>query len=57
MKIAYQDRPPNNIVIPTAAYPDFLPRALDNAACAALRKESRINFVNAINLNRKSGVA
>jgi hypothetical protein len=31
--------------------------ALDKAACAALRKESRMKFVNAINLNRKSGVA
>ena len=30
---------------------------LDKAACAALRKESRMNFVNTINLNRKSGVA
>ena len=31
--------------------------APDRAACAALRKESRIKFVNAINLDRKSGVA
>ena len=31
--------------------------ALDNAACAALSKESRIKFVNAIKLDRKSGVA
>jgi hypothetical protein len=29
--------------------------ALDKAVCAALRKESRMEFVNAINLNRKSG--
>jgi hypothetical protein len=31
--------------------------ALDTAACAAFRKESRMKFANATNLNRKSGVA
>jgi hypothetical protein len=31
--------------------------ALDMAACAAFRKESRMNFANATNLDRKSGVA
>ncbi len=29
----------------------------DVAACAAFRKESRMNFANATNLDRKSGVA
>ena len=31
--------------------------ALERAACAALRKESRMRFVNATKLNRKSGGA
>jgi hypothetical protein len=31
--------------------------ALDMAACAAFRKESRMKFANATNLDRKSGVA
>jgi hypothetical protein len=31
--------------------------ALDRAACAALRKESRMKFVNATKLHRKSGGA
>ena len=30
---------------------------LNKASCAALRKESRMKFVNAVNLDRKSGVA
>jgi len=35
--------------------PDFLYAALDTIAYAAFIMESRMNFVNAINLNRKSG--
>jgi hypothetical protein len=31
--------------------------ALDMASCAAFRKESRMKFANATNLDRKSGVA
>jgi hypothetical protein len=31
--------------------------ALDMAACAAFRKESRMKLANATNLDRKSGVA
>jgi hypothetical protein len=31
--------------------------ALDKTACAAFIKESRMKFVSATNLNRKSGVA
>jgi hypothetical protein len=31
--------------------------ALDRAACAAFRKESRMKFADATNLDRKSGVA
>jgi hypothetical protein len=31
--------------------------ALDMAACGAFRKESRMKFANATNLDRKSGVA
>jgi hypothetical protein len=31
--------------------------ALDTAACAAFRKESRMKFASATNLDRKSGVA
>ncbi len=42
---------------PTGTYPDSCHGALDAAACAAFRKESRMKFVNATNLNRKSGVA
>jgi hypothetical protein len=37
--------------------PDFLYAALDTTACAAFIKESRMNFANANNLNRKSGRA
>jgi hypothetical protein len=35
--------------------PDFLYPALVTTACAAFLKESRMNFVNATNLDRKSG--
>jgi hypothetical protein len=31
--------------------------ALETTACAAFSKESRMNFTNATNINRKSGVA
>ena len=31
--------------------------ALETTACAAFRKESRMTFANATNINRKSGVA
>jgi hypothetical protein len=44
-------------VISTGAYPDFLPRCPKDATCAALRKESRKNFINATKLDRKSGGA
>ena len=44
-------------VIPTGAYPDFLPHCLDRATCAAFRKESRMKFADATNLDKKSGVA
>jgi hypothetical protein len=35
--------------------PDFLYAALDTTACAAFFKESRMNFVDAIQPHRKSG--
>jgi len=38
-----------------ACDPDFLDAALDTTACAAFIKESRMNFVNAIQPHRKSG--
>jgi hypothetical protein len=31
--------------------------ALETTTCAAFSKESRMNFANATNINRKSGVA
>ena len=33
---------------------DFLPRAPPTSACAAFIKESRMGFINAIKINRKS---
>ncbi len=44
-------------VIPTEAEPDFLHQDTTQATYAAFRKESRTNFANATNLNRKFGVA
>jgi hypothetical protein len=35
--------------------PDFLYAAEETTACAAFIKESRVNFANAMNLDRKSG--
>ena len=35
--------------------PDFLYAALNTTVCAALIKESRMNFANANHLHRKSG--
>jgi len=37
-------------------YPDFLHEAPTTSACAAFVKESRMKFVNASKLDRKSGV-
>jgi hypothetical protein len=49
---------PINLVIPTGAYPDFLLSQLSaTATYATLRKERRMNSINASNLYRKSGVA
>jgi hypothetical protein len=42
---------------PTEAHPDFLPRSTGHAASAAFRKESRMKFANATNLDRKSAGA
>jgi ferrous iron transport protein A len=38
-----------------ATFPDFLYAALDTTACAAFIKESRMKFVSANKLHRKSG--
>jgi hypothetical protein len=35
--------------------PDFLYAALETTACAAFSEESRMKFVNATKLDRKSG--
>jgi hypothetical protein len=50
-------RCPNKVVISTGAYPDFLPRCIDRAACAPFRKEGRMKCINANKPHRKSGVA
>jgi hypothetical protein len=44
---------PHHFLLPLN--PDFLCAALDTIAYAAFIMESRMNFVNAINLDRKSG--
>ena len=44
-------------VISTEAYPDFLLRAAGYATCAVLLKESRMQIINATDLDRKSGGA
>jgi hypothetical protein len=45
-------------VIPTGAYPDFLPRCPHQCPRVRLSvKESRMKLANATNLDRKSGVA
>jgi hypothetical protein len=38
-----------------ARYPDFLYAALPSVACAAFCKESRMKFIKATELHRKSG--
>ena len=47
----------HRIVIPTGAYPDFLLRAAATTTFAALLGESRMLFISASTLNRKSGGA
>jgi hypothetical protein len=48
----------NRIVIPTGAYPDFLPRSTgQDRVCAFLFKEKRMRLDNATKVHRKSGVA
>jgi hypothetical protein len=50
--------PCKKCVIPTGAYPDFLPRSTGQSrVCAFLFKERRKKFVNATKVHRKSGVA
>jgi hypothetical protein len=45
------------LVIPTGANPDFLLRAASPDTCAAPLRESRMLFLSATTLNRKSGGA
>jgi hypothetical protein len=44
-------------VISTEGYPDFLLRVAGDVTCAALRRESRMQIINATGLHRKSGGA
>jgi hypothetical protein len=47
----------NRSVIPTGAYPDFLPRRSEQAAYVPFRKEGRMKCTEAFKFNRKSGGA
>jgi hypothetical protein len=48
---------PLPFAISTGAYPDFLFALLATPTCAALRKEIRMQIINAMSLDRKSGGA
>jgi hypothetical protein len=45
----------NNLVISTGAYPDSYFAELTTTTYAAIRRESRKNFINATEFDRKSG--
>jgi hypothetical protein len=53
----YKPPGPNKIVISTGAYQISYFAELTTTTYAALRKESRTNFIKATELKRKSGVA
>jgi hypothetical protein len=56
-RLAVGEREPQVPPLRYAPVGIFCHAALDIAACAAFRKESRMKFASATNVDRKSGVA